>query len=987
MSPSVSRVNWVIFLFCAAFCSTATPWFARVWQVDDGLPGDNVTGVVQARDGYLWLATQSGLARFDGVRLQRIPMPEGRPFPIIRAMLLDGEQRLWLAGENGLAICYSAESTRLFTATNGLSRFQPVEMALDGDGAVWITYVDGSVCRIAGETVTRFGKEHGLPASGVCSVTSDSRGRLWYAKAGQVGMFRDERFVALSKLDERYIQVQGARDGGIWVCAGDRLFKYDEGREPVELGRIIVDSGLVRPAAIYEDEAGAVWVGTTTLGLFRHDGTNFNRIQTSHGRIRTIAQDREGSIWVGTDGGGLNRLRQQVVDVQGKEAGVPFDTVRSVCEGPDGALWVVVQNGEVAMHDGSEWKTISATPAWPGGQATCVARDAAGVVWVGTYSRGVYRWRDGEFTAVRRADGLASSSIRSMLADSRGNLWIAFTASNALQRFRDGEFESFPLPAGSRAVRAMTEAPDGSIWMANLDAQLLRVKDGEVIDETRRTDEPRRPIRCLAATPDGSLWIGYSSGGIGRLTNGEFTRIGTEHGLQDEAICSLMPDERGWMWIGSDHGIFRVSQKELTDVADGRAAMVRSVGYGEDDGLPSLQAYYGYSPGAARCRDGRILIPTHSGLAIVHPGRVQANPVPPPVIIETIMVDNHVIAPGRGDDALVLPPGHRKLEVTFTAPTFVKPRRVSFRYRLDGWDDEWVEAGEQRHAVYSRLPAGKYEFRIAAGNNAGQWNEPVSFGFTVEPFFWQTWWFRLASILAFTGVVIAVARYLSFRRLRVKLRRLESENALQLERARIAQDIHDDLGARMTQISLLAEMTQQALREPDKAAEHVAQIAGMSRQGIKSLDEIVWAVNPGNDTVQDLLDYAGQYAVDFLQAAGIRCRVDFPAASQPGDLSADVRHGLFLAVKEALHNVVKHAGATEVRLRVSVDGQTLRWSIEDNGRGFEQPPSDALADGLRNMRQRLSALGGTCAVNSQAGNGTRIEFAVPWHGGNEAKQA
>ena len=252
------------------------------------------------------------------------------------------------------------------------------------------------------------------------------------------------------------------------------------------------------------------------------------------------------------------------------------------------------------------------------------------------------------------------------------------------------------------------------------------------------------------------------------------------------------------------------------------------------------------------------------------------------------------------------------------------------------------------------------------------------FSLEVKPFFWQTWWFRVAVSALFTVAVFAMARYVSFRRLQSKVRRLEQENALQEERARIAKDIHDDLGARMTQISLLSELTQQALPQPQKAGELVGQIATMSRLGIKSLDEIVWAVNPRNDTLQDLLDYAGQYAVDFLQTAGIRCRVDFPNTPPAREIPADVRHGLFLAVKEALHNIIKHAQAREVWLRVSVTDSALQWVIEDNGRGFDQSPSDARADGVRNMRQRLAELGGGCSVESRPGAGTRISLTVPW---------
>ena len=955
------------------------PWFARVWQVDDGLPGDNVTGVAQTRDGYLWVATQSGLARFDGVRIQNIQVPFGRPRPIIRALLLDLNQQLWLAEEGGRAVCYSSGAAHMLTVTNGLVKSQPMQMAQTGDQAVWISYANGAVVRIVGDRAVPFTEADGLPPGGMCSLTSDAQGQLWFAKGGQVGVFREGRFVTRLTLGERHIEVQKAGGNGIWICAGDKLLRYEPDTAPVQVGRITAGAAMVRPTALLEDRAGAVWIGTSAIGLFHYDGTNVSKVETSHARIRTITEDREGNIWVGTDGGGLNRLRPQVVDLQGKDAGLPFDTVRSVCESATGALWVVTQNGGVAVREAGVWKVISSTEGWPGGQATCVACDRQGVIWVGTYSRGLYRWQDGQFSALRKRDGLAGSSVRSLLPDSKGDLWIAFASVNQLQRLHAGRLQSYPLPAGGRAVRAMAEDAAGSIWLANLDAQLLRVDGDRVKDETPRTGEDYRPIRCLTGTPDGSLWIGYSTAGVGRLREGRFALIGKAQGLQDDSICSLMADARGWIWFGSDHGIFCVSLHELANATVGDASPVHSIGYAKDHGLPSVQGYYGYSPGAARTRDGRILIPTHAGLAIVHPERVQTNRVRPPVLIESVSVDNRVVQTGQSYLTLVMPPNHRKLEVAFTAPSFIEPEKVRFRYRLEGLERDWVEAGNERKALYPRLPAGKYQFCVVAGNYGGVWNEAGTyFNLEVTPFLWQRWWFRVAVGILLATVIFAVGRYVALRRLQRRVRRLEQENTLQKERARIARDIHDDLGARLTQISLLTELTRQALSEPPKAGGLVRQIATMSRQGIKSLDEIVWAVNPRNDTLPDLLDYAGQYAVDFLQAAGIPCRVDFPNTPPAREIPAAVRHGLFLAVKEALHNIVKHARAGEVWLRVSVTDSALQWVIEDNGRGFDHRPDDALADGVRNMEQRLKEFGGKCSVESRPGAGTRISFEVPW---------
>jgi len=983
MPPTAKSLPRILALGLVGLVASVGPacgsaWFARVWQVDDGLPGDTVAGVMQSGDGYLWFATQSGLARFDGLRIVNVPVPVGRAQPIVNAALLDRAGRFWLAEDGGFVVRMKGASGRMFSRTNGLSRTQAIDLVETGDGSVWISFLDGSVCRIHGDVVTRFDETNAPAGTGASRLATDNNGQLWFARGGQIGTWREDQFVTRLTLPERFVQVQPARNGGVWICAGGRLLKYTDGDSAQELATITADAAP-RPTVLCEDSAGILWIGTSASGLFTWDGKKLEQVETSHARIRTILEDREGNIWVGTDGGGLNRLRRQVVELQGKEAGLPFDTVRSVCEDATGAIWAVLQDAQLARDDGAGWNTISSLPSWPGGQATCVVGETNGTVWVGTYLRGLYRWQNGKFTVLRRQDGLAATSIRSLLVDRQGSLWIAYSAGDVLQRYRDGKFQDFELPPNSRPIRTMCEDATGNIWMANLDAQLLRVNGDRVVNETARTTEPYRPIRCLTATPDGSLWIGYSAVGLARVKDGKFTRLNQERGLQDNSICSLMPDDRGWMWIGSDHGIFRTSVDDLHAVMNGASDFLKCISHGKDDALPSLQAYYGYSPGPARTRDGRVLIPTRLGLAIARPELAPTNYVAPPVIIESITVDTAELTNAPTTAVVQLPPRHRKLEFRYTAPSFIDPERIRFRYRLDGFDGNWVDAGNERVAKYPQLPAGDYHFRVLAESHAGLVNEQAAaFAFLVTPFLWQRWWFVAVVVGVALGLVFLVVRYVALRRLRLQVQRLEQENALQRERARIAQDIHDEFGARMTQISLLAERTQYALPYPEKANDLVTRIAKMSRQGIKSLDEIVWAVNPRNDTLQDLLDYAGQYAVDFLQAAGIRCRVDFPDHPLNRNLPADLRHGLFLAVKEGLNNVVKHSGASEVWLRVRDADGKLTWTIEDNGHGFAQVPNDALADGLRNMRQRLAQFGGRCEVEGRPAEGARVRFEVPW---------
>ena len=964
---------------CLVRAADAFPWFVRAWQTDDGLPDNDVTGIAQNSGGYLWVATQGGLALFDGVRFREVELQAPRQHirPLIRLMLLTPANELWLALEGGRVISLSAGHTNVFSPTDGLPNFRPVSLAQAHDGAVWISYVDGSACRIAAGKITRYTASSGLSGVGQCVLTSDAKGQIWLAKAGKLSVFRNNDFEPVTTLPDGAVRLAAARNGGIWVNIGAQLLKVEEGKPPDKIAVINSAASGIAPSVLFEDHAGTVWLGTLAGGLFCISGTNVFAAPTSYPDILSLAEDREGNLWAGTGGGGLNRLRPRVMELQTTENGLPFSSVRSVCEDAAGNLWAATQNGQLARRENGVWKNISVESRWTGAQATCVADDGHGGVWVGTSRGGLRHWADGQVTVLGRGDGFGGDTVRALLSDHEGNLWIALESPSCVQCFREGKFQTLSLPAGARTVRAIAQDKSGTIWLGTLDGFLLRVDHGQLVDATPSTLTIPKPIRCLYADAAGDLWIGYAGAGIGRIRDGKFSSLSTSRGLHDAYICALMADDGGGFWFSSDHGIFQVRQRDLIDAIADTNKTVRSVIYGRDESLPGLQGNFGYSPNTVCSADGRIWFPTRAGLVVINPGQSSPNHLVPPVVIERVLVDGQPISFKRGDE-VALPPGHRKIEIEFTALSFIAPENIGFRSRLDGWDENWVDVPRgQRSVSFSRLPAGEYVFHVTACNSAGIWNETgASLTFEVDPFFWQTNWFRLSVLIVLLGGVAGAVRYVSYRRLRARLAKMEQEAFLQKERARIAKDLHDELGANLTQISLLGKLTQQDLAEPEKARPHVEKIASIARQGVKSVDEIVWAVSPRNDTLGQLLDYAGQYAVDFLNAAGIRCRIDFPEKIPARELHADIRHGLFMVIKEALNNAVKHSGATEIFVFARLEENVLRLEIADNGKGFSATTENDLADGLRNMKQRVTDLGGHCEIASDAGTGTKVRVEL-----------
>jgi signal transduction histidine kinase/ligand-binding sensor domain-containing protein len=997
---TLPAVSLVLLLSTGPVFGSSGDWFARAWQSDEGLPDNNVSGIAQTADGFLWVGTVGGLVRFDGSRFDEFSVLniKGVPSPGVRTLLLDHRGRLWLSMDRGVVVCADATSAKVLTTKEGIPNSQTQVIAEDGEGKIWMSYgTRRNLAFIKDGQVTVLGEADGIPARGECYIAADTKGELWLAKSGHLTVYRKGKFKPMADYAQTgNVRIAAARGGGMWISSGANVWRYDE-EEGLQLMTELPEG--ISASVMLEDHTGALWIGTDAGGLFRLDKTKLESMPTSHGQIECLAEGREGNIWVGTYGGGLNRLRLRALELIGTDQGLPFESVRSVTQDSVGRVWAVTQNGLLARNEGTNWVVVSHETNWPGGEVTCVASDADGVVWIGTKGHGLVRFKDGQYKSWRMRGGLASDTIHGLLVTRAGDVWINFTSR--IQRFSAGEFENIDLPEGTRYLRAFTEDTVGNVWAGTTEGRLFFIKDGQVTDKTEQVQGEAISIRCLYTSSDGALWIGYAGGGLGRYKAGKYVRITTKEGLHDNYISQIVEDKLDRVWLAGNAGIQEISKKELSRVADdllaGRKTRLRSALYGRSEGLPSLQANFDTTPGAVRTLDGRVWMAMRTGLAVVHTENIQDNPDVPPVIVERVLVDGEPVAvydggsPLRGGelhglldlrDSRTVPQlstGYRKLEFDFTALSFIAPENVNFRYRLEGLEDQWTEAGPDRKANYAHLGSGDYQFHVIACNNSGVWNDTgATIHFSVQPFLWQRWPFEAAMLGVFTLCVVAIVRYVSFRRLRTQVQHLEEQAVVHKERARIAKDIHDDLGANLTQITLLSELTRQDMGEPEKAGGHVEKISSTARQVMKSLDEIVWAVNPRNDTLPHLVDYLGQFTIDFLRAPGIRCRLDLPEHPPALSVPADIRHNLFLAVKEALNNIVKHAAAKEVRLGVDVSNGKLRVVVTDDGHGFDRPPQDAWADGLRNMRQRMAEIGGDCLIESRTGAGTTIRFDVPW---------
>jgi signal transduction histidine kinase/ligand-binding sensor domain-containing protein len=816
----------------------------------------------------------------------------------------------------------------------------------------------------------------------------DGEGQLWFANSTMLGRMVQGQPAWLNEdLGDR-LCIASSRLGGLWIASNERLCRLEKG----EVQRLVESppwAGAARVRTLFEDSAGNLWIGTSARGLYRFAQGKLESIPTSHSSINWIREDTERNLWVATHGGGLNRLRRRIFDFYNSGQGLIDDISYSICENSEGRLWIGNCDGGLAsLQRGTLTRAL---PELAGESAALrvfsVGVDAQDNVWIGTRT-GLYFWEPDSGATPKPMAENAIRDVHVIFRSRAGDMWVG-ADPDVLGRFRDGQFELLKewqnLEPGR--VRAIAETPSGELWIGTESGGLFRFRHqnvgaghrlGAAASQrfTREEGWPNSAVRALHADEQGGVWIGTSGGGLIVFENGRFARISSAQGLPANAIFQIVPDDRGRLWFGSPAGLFHVARETLLACARGQQERVPSVMFGRSDGLAGVSCLGGYQPTATRTANGELWFATRQGLLKVDTAAELRSELPPPIRLNACLADNRpidVVSPLR------IPADVRKLEIRFAVLSYTAPERVQVRYRLEGFDVDWVEAGSARSVSYPKLPPAEYQLRISACNSDGVWNEDgLKLAFMVLPAWWQTAWFRALMLGLFTCLIGISVRYWSHRRLRTKLERLEQQQALEKERSRIARDLHDDLGVSLTQIALLAEMSADASLPPERLKSNLTRVVTGARNLVRELDGILWTVNPKNDSLDKLASFLCQFSQQFFRLTTICCRFDVSDAILPYPLSPDVRHDLFLVVKEAMNNVVKHSNAGEVWLRLRMEDKAFVIRIEDNGRGLlPETLQTSERNGMRNMRTRIEGVGGTFELQSEPGRGTALVIRFP----------
>lgn len=965
----------------------------QLWTVEDRLPGSPVVGVAQAGDGYLWLATCTQVIRFNGVEFVEVPVPEDVRHQVgaFGGVLCGRSRGVWVCGAKGL-VRYLNGAWRAWSAEGRPSVGRVLGLVETPDGVVRAVAERGLL-----EAVTAADDETTQFVPKLCPVPSDDRatlgavtgadadasGVVWMtAWNGLVryegGRFDDQSTRLPDFLVEAADGVRTGRSGRLWIH-GPSGVAYRENNIWTPIG-FPENAGMA--TVMLEVSDRSLWLGNPT-GLFRwRDGT-WQRIagQDTPGSlsVNTLIEGADGTLWAGCDGG-LLRIRRKTVGTLRAEGSATQGTAYALWRTAGGGAWVGYKGRAVRLtaEEGRLLQTVYLDTDVP---VSALLSDAAGRVWLGTLGGGLFVYRDGALRLVTQSDYSVSSvhTVYALLEDP--SLGVLVGAPQGLMRIDAGGELAAADVWGRRVsepVRAMRRDADGTLWLCCERVGVWRVSpDGAtrvVGRDTGLEGDPRSVLRDSR----GNLWVGTTAGlfGVTREARAWPT------GLFEGAVMQILEEASGRLWLGTTRGLFCAVGDDLDRMAQawkpGGTDAVRMLRLGVSDGLLGERCMGGAA--SVGPEKGKLWFPFENGMAVVDPQAVVFSKVPPSVVVERVLVDGTAAFDNAGREAggeMAFAPGARTIAFHFAALAPGLPDSVRYRYRIDELRTGWSAVQTERVAVFEWLPPGRYTFRVIA-EAGGIWNvRGATIRFRVRAHFWQTVWFYLLLAGALAALVFLIARWILWHRYQLQMAVLKREEALGLERARISRDIHDDLGNGLSVVATLSELAHNDV-EKGQAHRRLDQIYDVANELARNVDEIVWAVNPANDGWEPFVSYFEQYTEYFLGNTGLRFHFTRPPDLVNKPIASKMRHHLLLAVREAVGNVLKHAGATQVRIAMEIEGDTLTVRVEDDGVGFDVGAATGVGhDGLGNMSRRMHEAGGRVEIVSERGKGTCVTFRVP----------
>ncbi len=774
-----------------------TQYIHDVWGIEQGLPQNSVSPVYQTRDGYLWLGTQEGLVRFDGSHFNVYDNRSDEQILSnwVRAIYEDRDGNLWCGTHDGGLSCLSKAGKFItYTTADGLSNNTVLSICEDRDGMLWVGTIDG-LNRLQNGKFTRYSSKKGLSNANVNVVCTDPVGNLWIGTNMGLNRLENDKFIVYTTQDglsnNTVRSIFPGREGKLWIGTNNGLNYLENEKFVVYTTKEGLSNNTVR--SIYNDADGNLWIGTDGGGLNRLlNGrfTSFSREQgLSSDIVMSIYEDRERSLWIGTDGGGLNRLKDGKFTSYSTEEGLSNNMIRVICEDREENLWIGTQGGGLNRLKDGNLTAYTSDSGLANNFVYCLCEDRKGNLWIGTEGGNLDRFKEGKIFKFE-AESLSNYRLKVIYENRQGYLWIG-TKGGGLFLLKNGEFSTYTTREGlsDNNVNAIAEDGEGNLWIGT-ESGLNCMKNGKFIVYKKEQGLSNDIMGCIYVDKAGVLWVG-TRGGLNRLKQGKIDCVTSKEGLFDDIVYQVLEDDGQFLWMSCNKGISRVNKKELEDFLDKKINTFNYISYDEEDGMKSRECNGGTQPAGWKSRSGKLWFPTIKGMAEIDPAHIEINRILPPVMIEEIIADSKkILLPFSDEENLVLSPGTEHIEIHYTGLSFLVPSRVRFKYKLEGIDDDWIDAGTRRTAYYTRIPPGDYTFQIKACNNDGIWNETgATIVFYLKPYIHQTVWFYFLCIFS-----LGAAAFIGYRLLVRQLRaRAETLRILVEERTKDLKERNEEL--------------------------------------------------------------------------------------------------------------------------------------------------------------------------------------------------
>jgi signal transduction histidine kinase/ligand-binding sensor domain-containing protein len=954
------------------------------WRIRDGFAKGSISAIAQTLDGYLWLGTEEGLFRFDGVRAVPWQWPDQHlPSERVTSLLAASNGSLWIGTDKGLASSKDRQLTQ-YPALGGRAIGRLVE---DREHSLWlVTYHLAvnrwSLCTVRRADVECYGDDGG-PGSDAIGLYQDSGGVLWVGTFSGVWRWKPgpPAFVALRAPANGVQGFAEGEAGALLLLLNDGLARL-VGREPRLIHPL---PPSLQANRLLRDRDGALWIGNGSSGLLHlHAGTLdvFGEADgLSSNRTTALFEDREGNIWVATYDG-LDRFRATVAAAVSTKQGLLDVRAQSVAAARNGGVWVGTSSGVNRLRDNR------ATPSHVGGFVSSILEDRSGRLWIAV-DLGVGYLAGDRFVPVR---GVPAGLTRAIVEDSQG-VWIVKPRDGVFRLSREGrvleQIRWASLQHSDAAVAAAADAREPGLWLGFAAGGVTHFVDG-VIREVYGSSNGlgNGAARHLRVEADGTVWAA-TDGGLSRIKNGRVSTLTSRNGLPCDEIHWTVEDDVGSFWVHTRCGLARLASAEVNawiSAADSHGAappMVRATLFDRTDGVRVFPNPVYYSSPAAKSLDGRLWLASLADAAVIDPRHIPRNDIPPPLNVEQIVADGTTHEVGSsGNGHLRLPPLVRDLRIDYTALSYVAPEKVRFRYKLEGYDRDWQEVGNRRQAFYTNLPPRSYRFRVLAANNSGVWNEAgAAVDFSIAPAYYQTTWFLALSVASVVALV-----WIGYRvRVRIVERHEREITALnerlmkaqEQERIRIAGELHDGVMQEMLAATMLLGTAKRRIPDELEAKAKIEHVQEMLIKVGTDIRQLSHDLHPPMLQEAGLPNAVRSYCEQFSGTSGLAVSCD--ADERVKDLSRGASLALFRIVQEALGNAAKHAKARQVAIRLTRMNGEVSLTVSDDGVGFE-PGRLGTAGGLGlvMMRERATQLDGTFDFSSEPGRGTSVRVVIPF---------